>query len=103
MEGKQEMNDYRKGAHTLFDCKYHLVWVTKYRYQVLRDAVGFRVREIAREVCARHNVQILKGHVSTDHVHMHVSIPPNIAVSKFIRNFSVATVWSALDRGTRER
>ena len=79
------MNDYRKGAHTLFDCKYHLVWVTKYRYQVLRDAVGFRVREIAREVCARHNVQILKGHVSTDHVHMHVSIPPNIAVSKFMQ------------------
>ena len=79
------MNDYRKGAHTLFDCKYHLVWVTKYRYQVLRDAVGFRVREIAREVCARHNVQILKSHVSTDHVHMHVSIPPNIAVSKFMQ------------------
>ena len=47
--------------------------------------MGFRVREIAREVCARHNVQIMKGHVSVDHVHMHVSIPPNISVSKFMQ------------------
>ena len=79
------MDGYRKGAHTVFDCKYHLVWVTKYRYQVLKGAVGLRVREISREVCGRYNVQILKGHVSVDHVHLHISIPPSMAVSKFVQ------------------
>lgn len=59
--------------------------MSKYRYSVLRGEPALRVREIAREVCLKHNVQILKGHVSSDHVHMHVSVPPNIAISKLLQ------------------
>ena len=44
-----------------------------------------RVRELVREVCLKHNVQILKGHVSSDHVHMHVSVPPTISISKLVQ------------------
>ena len=79
------MENYRRGAHTVYDCKYHIVWVTKYRYQILSGEVGLRLREIVRQVCMKHRVQILKGHVSSDHVHLHVSIPPSISVSKFLQ------------------
>lgn len=79
------MKNYRRGAHTVYDCKYHIVWVTKYRYQILSGEVGLRLREIVRQVCMKHRVQILKGHVSSDHVHLHVSIPPSISVSKFLQ------------------
>ena len=79
------MQNYRKGAHTVFDCKYHVVWVTKYRYAVLSQDIGLRLRDIVREICMRNRVQILKGHVSKDHVHLHVSIPPSVAVSKLLQ------------------
>lgn len=79
------MENYRHGAHTLFDCKYHIVWVTKYRFQVLKGEAGVKVREVTREVCLKHQVQILKGHVSSDHVHLHVSVPPQISISKLVQ------------------
>lgn len=79
------MDNYRHGAHTVFDCKYHIVWITKYRFQVLKGEPGLRVRELTREVCLKHQVQILKGHVSSDHVHLHVSVPPQISISKLVQ------------------
>ena len=45
-----EMEDYKRGRHTVWDCKYHLVWTTKYRYQVLEGEVGQRCRELLREI-----------------------------------------------------
>ena len=44
------MEDYKRGSHTVWDCKYHLVWTTKYRYQVLAGDVGQRCRELLREI-----------------------------------------------------
>ncbi len=44
------MEDYKRGSHTVWDCKYHLVWTTKYRYQVLEGEVGHRCRELLREI-----------------------------------------------------
>ena len=62
------MAEYRKGAHTIYDIQYHFVWVTKYRYHVLVGEVGLRTREIIRQVCAKRDIKILKGHVSKDHI-----------------------------------
>ena len=45
------MPDYRKGSHTVYDIQYHLVWVTKYRYQVLRGEIAERARDIIRQIC----------------------------------------------------
>ena len=72
---------YRKGAHTVYDIKYHLVWVTKYRYHVLQGEIARRARDIIRDICMQHDVMILKGHVSRDHVHLFVSAPPRLSVS----------------------
>ena len=46
------MQDYKRGSHTIWDCKYHLVWVTKYRYPILAGDVGERARELLREMRA---------------------------------------------------
>jgi len=79
------MQNYRKTSHTAYDCKYHIVWIAKYRKKVLGGEVGKRVRELVREVCRRNGVEILKGHVSTDHVHLFVSVPPHLALSKLVQ------------------
>ena len=77
------MQLYRKGSHTVFDLKYHIVWVTKYRKPILNTKRATRIRNLIREICLTNSVQILKGHVSKDHVHIFVSIPPQLSVSKF--------------------
>ena len=76
---------YEKGKHCTFYHRYHLVWITKYRYKVLQGDIRLRVREIIRQVCAENRVEIVKGVLASDHVHMFVSIPPNLSVSDFMR------------------
>jgi putative transposase len=79
------MENYRTGAHSRFDLKYHFVWVTKYRKKVLAGAVGIRVRELVREVCRTNEIEILQGAVSADHVHVLLSCPPTLSPSKIMQ------------------
>ena len=72
---------YDSGCHTVFHHRYHLVWITKYRFKVLRGGVRERVREIVRQVCNELGVTIISGVLSADHVHLFVSIPPHLSVS----------------------
>ena len=62
------MEDYRKGSHTVWDCKYHLVWTTKYRYQVLGGDVEHRCRELLREIARSKEVVIYAGSVRLTHL-----------------------------------
>jgi len=73
------MADYRGGTHTLYDIQYHFVWVTKYRYHVLRGPVAERARELILQSCMSREIKIVKGHVSKDHVHLLVSCPPKLS------------------------
>lgn len=79
------MQHYRKTSHTTYDCKYHIVWITKYRKQVMVGLVAERVRELLRGICKEHEVETLRGHVSKDHVHLFVSVPPHLALSKLVQ------------------
>jgi putative transposase len=79
------MENYRKSSHSLYDIKYHFVWVTKYRRQILFGAVGLRVRELVREVCSTYDIEILQGSISKDHVHVFLSCPPNMSPSKVMQ------------------
>ena len=76
---------YTTGSHTIFHHRYHIVWVPKYRYKVLRGEIRERVRTIIRQVCSELGVEIINGVLSNDHVHMFVEIPPHIAVSQFMQ------------------
>jgi len=79
------MAEYRKGGHTLYDIKYHLVWITKYRYQVLRGDIALRARDLIREICMSREVQIIRGSLAPDHVHILVSCPPSLSPSKLVQ------------------
>ena len=76
---------YRKGAHSVYDIQYHFVWVTKYRYHVLKGEVAQRAKELIRQTCESRSITILKGHVSKDHIHLHVSMSPELSPSKAIQ------------------
>ena len=76
---------YRKWSHTTYDLKYHIIWCTKYRYRVLTGEVANRIRELVREVCAANYIEIISGSMSPDHIHLLVSIPPNISLSKVMQ------------------
>ncbi len=79
------MAEYRRGAHTVFDIHLHLVWVTKYRRPALNGEVALRLRDLIRDICGAHDVSILKGHVSKDHVHLLVSIRPQVTISRLVQ------------------
>ena len=62
------MTEYRTSGHAIWDIKYHLIWITKYRYKVLRGEVAERARDIIRQICQAREVTIIRGAVSPDHV-----------------------------------
>jgi putative transposase len=79
------MAEYRHGAHAVFDLKYHVVWITKYRHKVLRGDIAERAREVIRQICAAREVTIIRGAVSPDHIHMLLSAPPQLAPAKLVQ------------------
>ena len=76
---------YRKTSHSVYDLKYHLVWITKYRKAVLRGEIGRRVRDLIRQTCAELDVQIVSGVIQPDHIHLLVSVPPTLSVSQLMQ------------------
>jgi len=79
------MKDYKSASHSVWDCKYHLVWITKYWYPVLVGDVGERARELLREIARSLEMRIYAGAINRDHVHMLISIPPYLSVSKAVQ------------------
>ena len=71
-------------SHTVWDCKYHVVWIPKYQrkslYKNLRQYVGQLLKDLANQKECR----IEEGHLMADHVHMLISIPPKYSVSQII-------------------
>ena len=74
-------HEQRRGGHTVSWLTAHVVWVTKYRYQVLTGDVQRRCRDLIKQICDAEDVRILKGVVSKDHVHMHIEYAPSKSVS----------------------
>jgi len=76
---------HRAGSHSVHSLEVHLVWITKYRYPVLTGDIQMRCRDILRQVCNTLDIQILKGVVSKDHIHLHLSYPPGISISDTVK------------------
>ena len=79
------MIDYRQSAHAVYDIKYHVIWVTKYRYKVMRGRVAERARELIRQICQAREIVIVRGAISPDHIHMLLSVPPQLAPAKVVQ------------------
>ncbi len=80
------MTGYKRTSHTIYDNKYHIVWGTKYRKKILKDDIGQRLRDIIRQICSTEKVDILKGAIGVDHVHLLLAIPPYISVSRIVQH-----------------
>ena len=65
--------EYRKGSHTIYDIKYHFVWVTKYRYRVLTRPIAERLRELIKQGCEAMGITIIRGNAVKDHIHVLLS------------------------------
>ena len=81
------MRPRRKSSHSVHDLKVHLIWITKYRYKVLDKNISIRIRDIIRQICDSKDIQIIKGNISQDHVHIYISYPPKLSVSDMVRFF----------------
>jgi len=79
------MRRYRRSSHTVYELHFHFVFITKYRKPVLRGEVGVRLRDLIREICRSQDIDILKGHVRPDHVHLLLSVPPQVAPSRVMQ------------------
>lgn len=78
------MKDFKRLAHTVWECKYHIVWCPKYRFRILKGEIGITTRNIIRELCKWKKVEILAGNIQVDHIHLVVSVPPKYSISEFV-------------------
>ena len=97
------MQEYRKGSHSIYDIKAHVVWITKYRKPVLCGAESQYLRQLIRKICAELEVSILAGNVRIDHVHLLLSYPPQLCMSKLVQKLKGVTSRKMLQRSSQLR
>ena len=78
------MYDNQSLSHTRWECKYHVVWIPKYRKKVLYGSLRKELGEIFRELASQKECKVIEGHLMADHVHMLLSIPPKYAVAQVV-------------------
>jgi putative transposase len=85
------MDEQRRSVHTITSLMVHFVWVKKYRYPVLQGDIQSRCREIIMQICDAEDVQILKGVLSKDHIHMHIEYPSRVSISDLVKRLKGRT------------
>lgn len=83
--------EYRKGHYTVTRLTVHIVFATKYRYHVLEGDIQKRCRSLLIQICEAEGIEILKGVVSKDHVHMHIEYPPSKSLSEILKRMKGRT------------
>ena len=79
------MSDQRVNGHTVSRLTVHIVWSTKYRYSVLEGDIQIKCRKILIQICDAEGINILKGVVSKDHIHMHIEYRPSQDISSIVK------------------
>lgn len=85
------MNKQRFGSHNVSRLTAHIVWVTKYRYHILKGETQIRCRDLIKQICDSEDVRILKGVISKDHVHVHIEYSPKKSVSDLVKRLKGRT------------
>ena len=78
------MSRFKKLAHGVWECKYHVVWCPKYRFRVMQGEIGKTVRGLIRQLCEWKGIEIIEGNVQPDHIHLVLSIAPKYSISEVI-------------------
>ena len=78
------MNTVQSLCHSVWDCKYHVVWIPKCRRKVLFGRIRKHMGDVIRELARQRESQVLEGHLCVDHVHVYLAIPPKYAVAQVV-------------------
>lgn len=98
------MNDNESLCHSVWECKYHVVWIPKYRRMVLYGGIRKHLGDVFRNLAKQRESTVLEGHLMVDHVHMLISIPPKYSVAQvigFIKGKSAIHIARTFDGRTR--
>ena len=91
---------FKRLSHSVYECKYHIVFCPKYRYRILQDEVAEYVRQQIYQLCRqKSDVEVLELEVQRDHVHLVVSIPPKYSVLNFSGSSNAGRSWKPLRTG----
>ena len=85
------MKEQRRNGHTVSILTAHIVWVTKYRYPVLKGDIQKRCRDLVKQICDVEDIRILKGVISKDHVHIHIEYRPSQNISNIVKRLKGRT------------
>jgi putative transposase len=97
------MQEYQSLNHTKWDCKYHVVWIPKYRKKTLYGSLKKQLGPVIRELARQKECEIVEGKLVVDHVHMVISIPPKYAVAQVIGFMKgKSAIWVARVRGHKK-
>ena len=77
-------DDIKSLSHSKWRCKYHIVFAPKYRRQEIYGKIKADIGQVLRKLCEQKGVEIIEAQACTDHIHMMVSIPPNLSVAQFV-------------------
>ena len=77
-------DDISSLSHTKWNCKYHIIFTPKYRRKIFYNQKRMEIGKVLRDLCDWQDVKIIEAEVCPDHIHMFVSIPPKLSVSKFM-------------------
>ncbi len=92
------MSRFRKLSQTIWHCQYHIVWVPKYRFRVLKGAIAEEVATCVRIFSEQLGCEIIEMNVQVDHVHLLVMVPPKVAVSGFVGTIKGRTAIRVLNK-----
>ena len=78
------MREWQSHSRVRWYCRYHVVWVPKYRKRVIFGQMRRGIGRIVRELCQRHGVELIEGHALSDYVHILLGIPPKFSVANTV-------------------
>ena len=101
---KSQMQEVYSLNHTRWECKYHIVWVPKYRKKTLYKELRRHLGKVLRELAQRRECEILEGHLMSDHVHILIAIPPKVSVSTAVGYIKgKSAIWIARNFAGKKR
>jgi len=88
-------------VHSKWDCKYHIIWIPKYRRKVIYGKLRKEIGTILRRLCDYKGIEIIEGKACVDHLHICISIPPKYSVSSivgYLKGKSAITIFEKFSR-----
>ena len=92
------MSRFRKLSQTIWHCKYHIVWVPKYRFRILTGRVGEEVGRCVRAFSEQQGCEVIELNIQVDHVHVLVMVPPKVSISGFVGTLKGRTAIRVLNK-----